>query len=66
MIKQAKLSEKCQVTIPKQIRDFLKLKSGDSIIFYIENKQVKLTAETNINVKLKDNKNNAGITKGEE
>lgn len=56
MIKEAKLSDKCQITIPKQIRDVLGIDKGDNVVFYIENDEIKLTGTKNINLKLKNTK----------
>lgn len=47
MLKQAKLSNKCQITVPKQVRDILGIGKGDDIMFYIENDEVKLTGARN-------------------
>ena len=62
-IKEAILSSKCQITVPKSIRNILKVKSGDSLAFYVEDGQVVLTNLNNINVKLKDKKSKAVIQK---
>ena len=62
-IKEATLSSKCQITVPKAIRDLLQVESGDSLAFYIEDGQVVLTNLNNINVKLKDKKSKAVIQK---
>lgn len=64
MIKEAKLSDKCQITIPKQVRDFLGIDKGDNVIFYIENNEVKLTGNKNVNIKLKNTKKTATIRNG--
>ena len=53
-IKEVILSSKCQITVPKVIRDILQVASGDSLAFYIEDGQVVLTSLNNINVKLKN------------
>lgn len=66
MIKQTKLSNKCQITIPKQVRDFLQIDKGDDVIFYIENNEIKLSSAQNVDVKLKNDVKKATITKGEE
>ncbi len=55
-IKEAILSSKCQITVPKAIRDILQVKSGDGLAFYVEDGHVVLTNLNNINVKLKDKK----------
>lgn len=64
MIKEAKLSDKCQITIPKQVRDFLEIDKGDNVVFYIENNEVKLTGIKNVNLKLKNIKKTAIMKNG--
>lgn len=64
MLKQAKLSNKCQITVPKQVRDFLDVDKGDDIVFYIENDEVKLTGTKNINIILKNSKKIATVKNG--
>ena len=53
-IKEAILSSKCQITVPKVIRDLLQVESGDSLAFYIEDNEVKLTSTSNLDIKLKN------------
>ena len=65
MIKEAKLSDKCQITIPKQIRDILGIDKGDNVVFYIENDEIKLTGTKNIDLKLKNAKQ-VIVVKGEK
>lgn len=36
------LTKKYQITIPKKIREFLKINKGDTVNFIIENNEVKL------------------------
>ena len=36
MIKQAKLSNKCQITIPKEVRKLLEIDKGDDVVFFVE------------------------------
>ena len=62
-IKEAILSSKCQITVPKAIRDILQVKSGDSLAFYVEDGHVVLTNLNNINVKLIDKKSKTIIRK---
>ena len=64
MIKEAKLSDKCQIIIPKQVRDLLEIDKGDNVVFYIENNEVKLTGIKNVNLKLKNTKKTATIKNG--
>ena len=39
-MKASKLTSKYQATVPKEIREFLHLKSGDGIVWEIENNSV--------------------------
>lgn len=64
-IKEAVLSSKGQITVPKIIRDLLDVKSGDSLTFYIEDNEVKLTSTNNIDIKLK-NKNKKSVVRKEQ
>lgn len=64
-IKEAILSSKCQITVPKVIRELLHVKNGDSLVFYIENDEVKLTGTKNIELKLKNSKQ-VTVIKGEK
>lgn len=41
-MKPARLTRKGQVTIPKAIRDFLELETGDKVLFEIRGKDVIL------------------------
>lgn len=54
MIKQAKLSNKCQITVPKEIRNFLEVDKGDNVVFYIEDNEIKLTSVGNVSLKLRN------------
>ncbi len=65
MIKQAKLSNKCQITVPKEVRKLLEIDKGDDVVFYIEDNEVKLTSIKNINLKLKNPKKKTTMKKGE-
>lgn len=65
MLKQARLSSKCQITIPKEVRDFLNVGIGDSVSFYFEDGQVKMTSTNNVQLHLKE-KNKTSIIKGDK
>jgi AbrB family looped-hinge helix DNA binding protein len=41
-MRPARLTRKCQVTIPKDIRDFLEIEAGDKVRFEIRGKDVVL------------------------
>jgi len=45
MIIKRPLGEKGQVVIPKDIREMLKIRSGENVVFEIENNEVKLKKE---------------------
>ena len=64
-IKEAILSSKGQITVPKAIREILHVNNGDSLAFYVEDGQVVLTNLNNINFKLKKKKSKTVIKKGE-
>ena len=55
-IKEVILSSKGQITVPKTIRELLHVENGDSLVFYIENDEDKLTGTKNIELKLKNEK----------
>lgn len=63
MIKEAKLSAKCQVTIPKEVRELLKIASGDKVVFYFDENVIKVTSSKNLIAKAKDNKKTTTIQK---
>ena len=49
------ITKKFQIVVPKKIREFLKLKSGDYIAFIIEGNEVKIKkAEVIRDIKIKD------------
>lgn len=62
-IKEAILSSKGQITVPKVIRELLYVENGDSLVFYIEDNEVKLTNISNLEIKLKDEKKKAIVRK---
>ena len=53
-IKEAKLSAKGQITVPKEIRNLLAVENGDSIAFYIDENEIRLTKPENLYIKAKD------------
>ena len=63
-IKEVILSSKCQITVPKAIRDILQVECGNSLAFYVEDGQIVLTNLNNINVKLKDKNSKTIVKKG--
>ena len=66
MIKQAKLSNKCQITIPKEVRKLLEIDKGDDVVFFVEDNEIKLTSTKNISLKLKNINRKTTIKKGEK
>ena len=62
-IKEAILSSKGQITVPKAIREILHVKNGDSLVFYIEDDEVKITSTNNLDIKLKNKKRKAFVRK---
>lgn len=62
-IKEAKLSAKGQITVPKEIRNLLAVKNGDSIAFYVDENEIKLTKPENLLIKSKDKKKLTTIQK---
>lgn len=63
-IKEAILSSKGQITVPKALREILHVKNGDSLVFYIEDDEVKITSANNLDIKLKDENKKSIIKKG--
>ena len=62
-IKEAILSSKGQITVPKAIREILHVDNGDSLVFYIEDNEVKITSTNNLDIKLKNEKRKAFVRK---
>lgn len=62
-IKEAILSSKGQITVPKAIREILHIENGDSLLFYIEDDEVKITSTSNLDIKLKNEKRKAYVRK---
>ena len=62
-IKEAVLSSKGQITVPKAIREILHVENGDSLVFYIEDDEVKITSTSNLDIKLKNEKRKAFLRK---
>lgn len=54
-VKEARISQKGQITLPKEVRQLLGVEPGEKVAFYIEkSKEVKLTSVENIDIKSKD------------
>lgn len=66
-VKEAKISKKGQITVPKEVRKLLGVDSGDKVAFYIENgKSVKLSSADNLDIKAKDKEKELKIKKDGE
>jgi len=65
-VKEATLSKKCQITVPKRVRDILGVDAGDSVAFYIENGSIKLTTPKNLKIELIEKTKDLKIIKGEK
>ncbi|MCL2061152.1 MAG: AbrB/MazE/SpoVT family DNA-binding domain-containing protein [Firmicutes bacterium] len=64
-VKEAILSAKCQITVPKEVRKRLGIDSGDAIAFYFDGDDIKIVGTNNLEVLPKE-KNKAGTVKGEK
>lgn len=65
LLDTAKLTSKGQITIPKQIRDLLKLEQGDSVVFYVdENKNIKMSNKKECILMPDKNSNQAVVKRG--
>ncbi len=65
LLDTAKLTSKGQITIPKQIRDLLKLEQGDSVVFYVdENKNIKIANKKDCTVLPDENSKQVVVKRG--
>lgn len=65
LLDTAKLTSKGQITIPKQIRDLLKLEQGDSVVFYVdENKNIKMSSKKECILMPDENSNQVVLKRG--
>ena len=64
LLDAAKLTSKGQITIPKQIRDLLNLEQGDSVVFYVDEKQNIKIANKKDGIFLPDENAKQVIVKG--
>ena len=65
LLDTAKLTSKGQITIPKQIRDLLKLEQGNSVVFYVdENKNIKIANKKDCTVLPDDDSKQVVVKKG--
>ena len=56
LLANAKLTSKGQITIPKIVRDKMKLEEGDIVVFHFEGKDVKMTNRKDCKIKIDENK----------
>lgn len=55
--KDAKLSQKGQITVPKEVREKLGVDAGDRIVFFFdENDEIMITNTDNAEIKTKNKK----------
>lgn len=65
LLDTAKLTSKGQITIPKQIRDLLKLEQGDLVVFYVdENKNIKMSNKKECILMPDENSNQVVVKRG--
>lgn len=65
LLDTAKLTSKGQITIPKQIRDLLKLEQGDSVVFYVgENQNIKIANKKDCTVMPDENSKQVVVKRG--
>lgn len=65
LLDTAKLTSKGQITIPKQVRDLLKLEQGDSVVFYVdENKNIKIANKKDCTVLPDENSKQVVVKRG--
>lgn len=65
LLDTAKLTSKGQITIPKQIRDLLKLEQGDSVVFYVdENKNINIANKKDCTVLPDENSKQVVVKRG--
>ena len=66
LLASAKLTSKGQITIPKKVREALKLDEGDMVLFYLdESKNVKLSNIKDCKVEPDTNSNRVDVKRGE-
>lgn len=66
LLASAKLTSKGQITIPKKVREVLKLDEGDMVLFYLdESKNVKLSNIKDCKVEPDTNSNRVEVKRGE-
>ena len=65
LLDTSKLTSKGQITIPKQIRDLLKLEQGDSVVFYVdENKNINIANKKDCTVLADENSKQVVVKRG--
>ncbi len=66
LLANAKLTSKGQITIPKIVRDKMKLEEGDMVIFRLEGKDVKMTNRKDCKIETDENKQQAVVKRGKK
>lgn len=61
----AKLTSKGQITIPKIVREILKLDEGDSVFFYVDkNNNIKISNTKDCKIETDNNKEQIVVKRG--
>lgn len=65
LLSSAKLTSKGQITVPKIVRETLKIEEGDSVIFYLdEKKNIKISNRKDCKVSPDNDKEQMVVKKG--
>lgn len=65
LLSSAKLTSKGQITVPKIVRETLKIEEGDSVIFYLdEKKNIKISNRKDCKVSPDKDKEQMVVKKG--
>lgn len=65
LLASAKITSKGQITIPKIVRDTLKIEEGDSVFFYIDEKEnIKIANRKDCKVELEKNTEQIVVERG--
>lgn len=65
-LKEAVLSSKGQITVPKAVRDKLGIGNGEAIAFYFDGDDIKVTGVSNLKISPKNPQKQGVVTKGEK
>lgn len=65
LLATAKITSKGQVTIPKTVRNTLKLEEGDSVLFYVDKKNnIKIINKKECTIQPNDNASQLVVKRG--